>query len=220
MCGRFTLRARLQKIAEAFAVENVPAIGPRYNIAPTQQVLAIRANHGIRTAALLRWGLVPSWAKDLKIGNATINARAESVATKPAFRAAFKARRCLIVADGFYEWRKGGKTKQPFFIHRRDDEPFAFAGLWERWGPDKLETCSIVTLPANEFMQPLHERMPAILQPSEYDTWLDAEIRDPQLLTGRALIPDTLEDFIAQPVSTTVNSPKNENAACILPLAE
>ena len=152
--------------------------------APTQQVLAVRAEQGRRTAVLLRWGLVPSWAKDLKIGNATINARAESVATKPAFRSAFKTRRCLIVADGFYEWRKGGKTKQPYFIHRRDDEPFAFAGLWERWGADKLETCSIVTLPANEFMQPLHERMPAILQPSEYDTWLDPDMRRSAVVNG------------------------------------
>ena len=107
-------------------------------------------------AVTFRWGLVPSWAKDLKIGNATINARSETVATKPAFRSAFKSRRCLIVADGFYEWQKLGKAKQPYFIHQRDNAPFAFAGLWERWGPDRLETCSIVTMPANAFMQPMH----------------------------------------------------------------
>ena len=158
MCGRFTLRARQNAIAKAFELLDVPDLPPRFNVAPTQQVLAIRAAEatGKREAVTFRWGLVPSWAKDLKICNATINARSETIATKPAFSSAFKSRRCLIVADGFYEWQKLGKAKQPYFIHQRDNALFAFAGLWERWGPDRLETCSIVTMPANAFMQPMH----------------------------------------------------------------
>ena len=211
---------KLQAVAKAFELFEIPSLPellPRYNIAPTQQVLAIRASEGTgrREPVLLRWGLVPSWAKDSKIASATINARGESVATKPAFRSAFKARRCLIVADGFYEWQKLGTKKQPYFIHRRDDFPFAFAGLWERWGPERLETCSIVTLPANPFMQRLHERMPAILRPSEFDAWLDPERRDPQSLAGLLLLPDSMEDFTADPVSTTVNSPRNDVPECI-----
>ena len=170
---------------------------------------------GKREAALLRWGLVPSWAKDLKIGNSMINARAEGIATKPSFRSAFKSRRCLIVSDGFYEWQKTGTKKQPFFIHRRDDEPFAFASLWKRWGPDKLETCTIVTLPANAVMQPLHDRMPAVLPASEYDAWLDPAQRDPKTVEGLLLLPNSMEGFVAEPVSTIVNSPKNDVPACV-----
>ncbi len=220
MCGRFTLRAKLQAVTQAFELFEIPPLPEllaRFNIAPTQQVLAIRAAEGTerREPVLLRWGLIPSWAKDTKIGNATINARAESVATKPAFRSAFKARRCLVVADGFYEWQKLGTKKQPYFIHRRDDQPFAFAGLWERWGPERLETCSIITLPANPFMQRLHERVPAILRPTEYDAWLDPKRRDPQSLAGLLLLPDSMEDFTADPVGTTVNSPRNDVPECI-----
>jgi putative SOS response-associated peptidase YedK len=137
------------------------------------------------------------------------------VATKPAFKLAFAKRRCLIVSDGFYEWQKTGTKKQPFFIHRRDNEPFAFAGLWERWGPERLETCSIVTLPANDFMRPLHDRMPAVLPPSEYDAWLDPARQDPKTVEGLLLLPHAMDDFVAEPVSTIVNSPKNDVPACV-----
>ncbi|MFO0898004.1 MAG: SOS response-associated peptidase [Pirellulales bacterium] len=166
MCGRFTLRQVPHEWVKQLAL---PIFSPRYNIAPTQQVLAIRQREGIREAVELRWGLIPSWADDPKIGNRLINARAETVATKPAFRQAYKRRRCLILADGFYEWQKQGKTKQPYFIHRPDDQPFAFAGLWEWWKGNVLEiaSCTIITTEANELMRPLHDRMPVILQFNE-----------------------------------------------------
>lgn len=217
MCGRFTIRARPQAIAETFGVAEVPTLFPRYNVAPTQQVLAIRAavETGMREPVLLRWGLIPSWAKDPSIGSRMINARAETVGTKPGFRQAFAKRRCLVVADGFYEWRKVGAKKQPYFMHRRDDRPFAFAGLWECWGQEKIETCTIVTMAANAFMQPLHERMPVILPEYEYGAWLDPTRRASTTFDGLTLLPDGMEDFVAEPVSTLVNSPKNEVPDCI-----
>jgi putative SOS response-associated peptidase YedK len=159
MCGRFNLTANAAAIEEAFGLFGSPGdLTPRYNIAPTQQVLAVRQEDGKRAACRLRWGLVPFWADDLKIGYKLINARADGIATKPSFRDALKKRRCLIPVTGFYEWRTEGKAKMPFHIHRADGRPFVFAGLWERWtkGETPVESCTIVTTDANEFMAPLH----------------------------------------------------------------
>jgi len=176
MCGRFSLTQSANALAETFQLETLPEWTPRYNVAPTQAILAIAATptHA-QQMRLFRWGLVPSWAKDLTIGAKMINARAETVAEKPSFRVAFKQRRCLVLADGFYEWHRiDRKTKQPYYFQLADRQPFAFAGLWERWQGDDtaVETCTILTTQANELLQPIHDRMPVILAPDEYDHWL------------------------------------------------
>jgi putative SOS response-associated peptidase YedK len=209
MCGRFTLR---QVPHEWVKQLKLPIFGPRYNIAPTQQVLAIRARNGVRELVELRWGLVPAWADDPKIGNRLINARADTISTKPAFRKAFERRRCLILADGFYEWRPNGKVKQPYFVHRPDDQPFAFAGLWEWWKGNGLEiaSCTIITTEANETMRPLHDRMPVILASQDYDRWLESETAVDALLRPA---PDELLELY--PVSTQVNKPANESPELI-----
>jgi putative SOS response-associated peptidase YedK len=174
--------------------------------------------HGV--LAMLRWGPIPSWAKDANIGNRLINARADTVAAKPSFRSAFKRRRCLVPADGFYEWKRDGKVKQPFFIHRKDEEPFAFAGLWERWeNPEdgkEVQSCSLITTEANELMAPIHDRMPVILAESAYDRWLDLDepVSDLQSL----LKPFPANELAAYPISTYVNSPKNQGPKCIEPV--
>ncbi len=173
MCGRFTLKAPAEKLRETFLLFDIPDITPRYNIAPTQQILAVRQEEsGNPRATFLRWGLLPSWAKDKKIGASLINARADSVATKPSFRTAFKRRRCLILADGFYEWPKGPKKspKQAFHIKLRDETPFAFAGIWEHWSGEEpgIESCTIITTNANAVLESFHDRMPVILEPSDY----------------------------------------------------
>ena len=181
MCGRFTLRAPASVIAEQFALFEVPPFTARFNIAPTQPVPVIRmrpgpslrARRGSRELVWLRWGLVPGWAKDPAIGSRLINARAETAAEKPAFRTALRQRRCLVAADGFYEWQQAGRTKQPYFIHLRDDRPFAFAGLWEAWeGADHawLETCTLLTTGPNDVVRPIHDRMPVILPPQAYSS--------------------------------------------------
>jgi putative SOS response-associated peptidase YedK len=207
-----------------FAQLTIPDIVPRYNIAPTQNVLCVRNREGENEMVTLRWGLVPFWAKDLKIGAKMINARGETVAEKPAFRAAFKKRRCLVVADGFYEWKKEADGKQPFYITRADDQPFCMAGLWESW-TDKsdaqskpVETCTVITTDANELMLQLHDRMPVILEPDEYDFWLDPEFSDRQPLEA-ALDPFPNEEMKFVPVSKVVNKATNEVPECIVPLA-
>lgn len=182
MCGRYTLRKPTKKIAEAFAVYDEFPLEPHFNIAPTQMVAAVRVDQQEhqRHLALLRWGLVPAWADDPTIGNRMINARSETVATKPSFRAAFRRRRCLILADGFYEWQKQGTKKQPYLIGLGDGDLFAFAGLWEEWEREGevIKSCSILTTEANELMRPIHERMPVILFPADYDLWLDPQVQD------------------------------------------
>jgi putative SOS response-associated peptidase YedK len=222
MCGRFTLRAPASVIAEQFALFEVPGFAARFNIAPTQPVPVIRQRAephrtGRRELAWLRWGLIPGWAKDTAIGARLINARAETAAEKPAFRAAMRRRRCLVVADGFYEWQRSGRAKQPYFIRLRDDQPFAFAGLWETWeGADHsaLETCTILTTDPNELIRPIHDRMPAILAPASYDAWLDPTVDDPQkvlpLLTSYP--SDAMQ---AEPVGSFVNSPTHDSPQCI-----
>jgi putative SOS response-associated peptidase YedK len=222
MCGRFTLRTPPKDIAEVFQLLHALDLIPRYNIAPTQQVAVVRQGTTCREGSMIRWGLIPFWAKDAKVGASMINARADTVATKPAFRAAFKKRRCLVLADGFYEWQKGeGKTKQPFYIRMAKDQLFAFAGLWEHWkGPDEtsIDSCAIITTDCNETLHPIHDRMPVILHEEDYDRWLGPKAEDPAKLV-ELLKPYPASEMTAFPISTLVNNPRNESAKCIEPLA-
>jgi putative SOS response-associated peptidase YedK len=223
MCGRFTLTDPDPEVAVQFGLAEMPALEPRYNIAPTQPVAAVRvvAEAAARELVLLRWGLIPFWAKDPEIGARLINARAETVAEKPAFRDAFKRRRCLVVADGFYEWQKQEGKKQPFYIRLRAGRPFAFAGLWERWraaDASIVESCTLLTTGPNELMRPLHNRMPVILRPGDYELWLDPAVGQAELLQP-LLVPYPAEEMEAYPVSRRVNSPDNDDPACVEPLA-
>ncbi len=223
MCGRFTLTDPDAELLTQFDLPNLPPLEPRYNIAPSQPVPVVRraADKAAREMVLVRWGLIPFWAQDPGIGTRLINARAETVAEKPAFREAFRRRRCLVVADGFYEWQKQDGQKQPFYIRMRDGRPFAFAGLWERWrGADDtvIESCTLLTTGPNELMRPLHNRMPAILRPQDYNLWLDPEVQRPDLLQA-VLIPYPAQEMIAYPVSRWVNSPDHDDPRCIEPLA-
>jgi putative SOS response-associated peptidase YedK len=221
MCGRYTQSKSAEIIAEAFQIDNVSDIKPRYNIAPTQSVLTVLqpSASANRQGKMLHWGLIPSWAKDRKMGSKLINARAETVAEKPAFRSAFRKRRCLVVADGFYEWQQqeNKKQKQPFYFRLSDGEPFAFAGLWEHWQDatgEEIESCTVLTTEANDLMRPIHNRMPVILEPKNYDLWLDSEATKPELLQP-LLHPYPTEEMTAYPVSTVVNKPVNDSAECI-----
>lgn len=217
MCGRFTLRSKASDVAKAFSLLDVPELPLRYNIAPTQAVPIVRlGDDGNRSLALAHWGLIPSWADDPAIGNRMINARADTVATKPSFRTAFKKRRCLLVADGFYEWQKTDGKKQPYYIRLKDGAPFGFAGLWERWERDgkAIESCAIITTDANELMEPIHNRMPVIISPDAYEVWLDPAAQEPERLQ-RLLSPYPAAELTAYPVSTVVNNPRNEQASCI-----
>jgi putative SOS response-associated peptidase YedK len=222
MCGRFLLTAPVEALRRLFGVLDSPNFPARYNIAPTQDSAVIRLNQeGGRELALMRFGLVPSWAKDLSVGASLINARSDGVATKPSFRAAFKQRRCLVAADGFYEWKPGPAAKapkQPYLIARADRATFAFAGLWERWQGDgqTVHSFSIITTDANQALAPIHHRMPVILDPNDYGAWLDPKNDQPQALLLPA--PDALMQAI--PVSTRVNTVRNDDADCIAPLAE
>jgi putative SOS response-associated peptidase YedK len=228
MCGRFTLRTPAtvltQQLLLDLGVEETPVDWePRYNIAPTQSVAAVReVEKGLRQFDLLRWGLIPSWAKDPSIGNRTINARAETVAEKPSFRSAFRRRRCLVLADGYFEWRKEGAKKQPYYIRLQDERPFAFAGLWERWTPgdpeSTLETCTLITTDANELTREIHDRMPVILSPADYAQWLDPGLDDAKRLLP-LLRPFETGPMIATPVSTRVNNPKHDAPDCVEPAA-
>ena len=228
MCGRFTLTDPDQDLTVQFNLPEIPDLKPRYNIAPTQPVAAVRvaedaasADGGVaRELVQLRWGLIPFWAKDPAIGARMINARSETAAEKPAFRAAFKRRRCLVIADGFYEWQKQNGGKQPFFIHLEDGRPFAFAGLWEHWeGADGsvVESCTLLTTVPNDLLRPLHNRMPVILLPGDYELWLDPEVQQPDLLKP-LLGPYLAGEMEAYPVSRWVNKPQNDDPRCIEPL--
>ena len=216
MCGRFT-QADIEKLDRAlYKLFEVPSFEPRYNIAPTQDAAVIRESKRGRTIEPLRWGLIPSWANDPKVAMRTINARAESIAEKPAFKESFSRRRCVIPASGFYEWQKRGSKKQPYFIHPSSGH-FAFAGLWDRWfshtdGP--LETFTIITTDANDALVDLHDRMPVILDAQHVDTWLDPENEDTGTLQDILRpAPSALTD--SYPVSTFVNNVANEGATCI-----
>lgn len=216
MCGRFAFYSPAEAVAALFDVRGVPELEPRYNVAPTQLIAAGReAESGRREFAMLRWGLVPSWAKDPSIGNRMINARVETAADKPSFRAAFRQRRCIIFADGFYEWRKEEQGKTPYFISLASGEPFAFAGLWEAWTDrgtgESLQTATILTTEANEFLAGLHDRMPVVLTPEGANRWLggDATLLE-DLSAGRMGIR-------AWPVSRRVNAAANEGPDLIEP---
>ena len=174
MCGRYTLRTPVDSLVEAFDIVDYPSsLTPSYNIAPTQEVAAVVEEDEKRKLEMFHWGLIPSWAKDPSIGNKMINARAETVSEKPSFRKAFKVRRCLILADGFYEWQKTDNGKQPYYIKMQDDSPFAFAGLWEIWqNGEEIRSATIITTEANDLMNEIHHRMPVILPPEDYGMWL------------------------------------------------
>lgn len=222
MCGRFVLVTPAKSIAERFDLEEFVDVEPRYNVAPTQDVGIIRVNPqtGGRNMRMAKWGLIPSWAKDPSIGPKLINARSETVHQKPAFRTSFKARRCLVPSDGFYEWDKLGKVRQPYLFRMADGNPFAFAGLWDRWtAPDGTvtETCTVLTTPANDRLIAIHDRMPAILQPEDYGTWLDSALKDPEVLL-KLLVPFPSERMVGQPVSRKVNRASYEAPDCIEPI--
>lgn len=219
MCGRFTLTQSTQAVAQRFGVQFVLfECLPRYNIAPSQPVAVVLQNGGRRLEAC-RWGLVPFWAKDLEMGSRLINARAETLAEKPAFKYSLARRRCLIPADGFYEWRKEGNRRIPVYIRRRDGGLFAFAGLWDEWqSPDgsPLRTCTIITTEPNALIAPIHHRMPAILKPEHETLWLDPSLKEPtQLLAVLQAYPET--ELEAYPVSARVNSPNHDDPSCIQP---
>lgn len=221
MCGRFTLTSPDSGIAAQFSLLDLPPLEPRYNIAPTQPVAAVRmaAEGAARELAMLQWGLVPSWAKDPEVGSRLINARSETVAEKPAFRDALRRRRCLVLADGFYEWQKLDGGKQPFYFRLREGGVFGFAGLWERWqGPaGVIESCTLITTEANDLLRSVHDRMPVIVHPRDHDLWLDRGIRQSDLLLP-LLRPYPSEEMTSYPVSRRVNSPENDDPQCIEPL--
>jgi putative SOS response-associated peptidase YedK len=221
MCGRYTLTSAPEAIRALFRYAQQPNFPPRYNIAPTQPIAIVRLVEGKREFALVRWGLLPSWVKDPKAFSLLINARGESVIDKPAFRAAMKYRRCLIPADGFYEWQKAGDRKQPFYVRAKDGGPLTFAGLWECWtGPDgeELETAAIVTTRANSTLSPIHERMPVVVSPEAFDLWLDCAAVDAEI--AAALIEPARDDLLkAHEIATAVNRVANDNPALIEPIS-
>lgn len=224
MCGRFALTAPASTIAEIFQVDVLPDVLPRYNIAPTSEVAAVVQDGDHRAVQSFRWGLIPFWAKDRKIAYQTINARAETITSKPAFRSAFKKRRLLILTDGFYEWerktadgapKKPKDPKVPHLFQMADGRPFAFAGVWERWTDpetgEEVRSCSIVTTSANEKMDAIHDRMPVILPPEKWDTWLDPANEDTAALE-ELLVPFPSDQMKERPVSKKVGDVKNKGA--------
>ncbi len=223
MCGRFVITAPLEAILRLFGVDDRLNLGPRYNVAPTQDVPVVRCraeDEGRRELVLVRWGLIPSWAKDAAIGNRLVNARAETVAETPAFRESFRRRRCLVVADGFYEWARRGAGKQPYLIRLASGDPFGFAGLWSRWqAPDgsRVESCTIVTTAPNALVAPIHDRMPVILAPEDHEAWLDPAGGE---AAQRLLRPFPAERMALHPVSPRVGNPRNDDAGLIEPVAE
>jgi putative SOS response-associated peptidase YedK len=220
MCGRFTLATDLEQLEERFSFHAATlAFKPHYNIAPSQQILAVISTEE-RRVGLLRWGLIPSWAKDQSMGDRMINARAETVAEKPSFRRALQKRRCLILADGFYEWRKEGKTKTPMYIRLKSHAPFGFAGLWETWKSpegEAIHSCTIITTTPNGLMESIHNRMPVILSRDAESQWLDRTIEGPDRLLP-LLAPYPADAMEAYAVSSAVNSPRNDAAVCIQPV--
>ena len=219
MCGRFAFYSPSEATAALFGVDSVTAVEPRHNIAPTQFIAAIRRDEEKHNQLImLRWGLVPSWAKDPSIGNRMINARAETIAEKPSFRTAYRKRRCLILADGFYEWHTENEVKIPYFISLKNGSSFAFAGLWEHWQSkttdESLQTTTIVTTAANDFLSQLHHRMPILLLPGNADRWLDGEMGLLDEMTANA------PDLQAWPVDRLVNNARNESPDLIIPAGD
>jgi putative SOS response-associated peptidase YedK len=223
MCGRFTRTAATKEtLADLFQLADPQSLLPLFNIAPTQPVAVVRLVPGGHERELvpLRWGLIPSWADDPKIGYRLINARSETAATKPSFRSAFKSRRCLIAADGYFEWQKRDGHKQPWYFRLKGGPLFAFAGLWERWSPpdgEAVESCTILTTTANALARPVHDRMPVLVDPADFGVWLDpAEKPDAVQALLRPFPPEAME---AYPVGTFVNNPRNQGPQCVEPLA-
>jgi putative SOS response-associated peptidase YedK len=221
MCGRYAVTSSPEAIRALFRYQELPNFPPRFNIAPSQPIPIVRLQDGQRQFALVRWGLLPSWVKDPKTFTLLINARGETAADKPAFRAAMRRRRCLVPADGFYEWKAVGGRKQPFFVRAKAGGPIAFAGLWETWtGPngEEVETAAIVTTRANRMLAPIHDRMPVIVPPDAFDLWLDTTAVDPH--TAATLIQPAPEDVLqAYEVSTAVNRVANDNPQLLEPAA-
>jgi putative SOS response-associated peptidase YedK len=217
MCGRFTLRPSGKAVADFFGLPEILELRARYNIAPTQPMPAVRSTKTTKVGNSPCSGACSSpEATDPSIGNRMINARADTVATKPTFRQAFRQRRCLIVADGFYEWKKFNGRKQPYYIRFQDGRPFAFAGLWERWnrGDSPIDSCTILTTDANDVVGSIHDRMPVIVNPGDYDVWLDPAVQDAKRLEP-LLVPYKSDAMAAWPVSTLVNNPKAGGPKCI-----
>ena len=221
MCGRFALKTPPKSIQEHFHLPETVELSPRYNNAPSQTVAVVRhlPKNNSPQLNMLRWGLIPHWAKDMKIGYKLINARGETLKQKTSFRSAFKMRRCLIVADGFYEWKRSGKIRQPFYVHLKKDSVFGFAGLWESWnGPDGniVESTTIITTSPNELIREIHDRMPVILHPDQYETWLLDSTPEHTLQEFLASYP--ADKMVAYKVSPEVNSPQNDLPDCLIPL--
>jgi putative SOS response-associated peptidase YedK len=221
MCGRYAVTSSPEAIRALFRYADLPNFPPRYNIAPTQPIAIVRLDRGERRFALVRWGFIPSWVKDPKTVSLMFNARGETVIDKPAYRAAMRRRRCLVPADGFYEWRRVGSRSQPYFVRRRDGKPFAFAGVWETWtGPngEELETAAIVTTKANNTLASIHERMPVVLPENAYDLWLNCDETDVE--AAAALIASAPDDLLeAYEVSSAVNRAANDDASLLRPSA-
>jgi putative SOS response-associated peptidase YedK len=211
MCGRFALTTPAAILAETFHLPDAPDLPPRYNVAPTQLVAVVREVESRRELRIMRWGLVPSWSREGPSGAPLINARAETVAEKPSFRQAFRSRRCLLPADGFIEWATINRRKMPFLFQRDDGAPFAFAGLWEQWRQEDGQTllsCAIVTTTANEVVRSVHDRMPVILDPEQYETWLRQGGTE-------MLRPYAVDRLISRPINPLVNSPRNDSPECL-----
>jgi putative SOS response-associated peptidase YedK len=223
MCGRYLLKSAESELRPIFRFIEHPNIAPRYNIAPTQPAPVVRERRepkGERTIQALRWGLVPPWADDVKSGAPLINARAESLLEKRAFAAAFRRRRCLVPADGYYQWREGDRSKQPWLIERGDEAPFAFAGIWDRWGPRQdpqaaIDSFTIITTDANDFLRPFHHRMPVVLAPEAYERWLDPDEEAEKLMPLLAPAPNAV--LRAVPLGRAVNAARAEGAELVTP---
>jgi len=222
MCGRFDLHIPKEVLEKTLGVTFLHDIHPHYNIAPSQQVAVIRTSlAGIRSMEYMRWGLIPSWAKDPSIGSRMINARSETVDVKPAFRTALKHRRCIVPANGFYEWEEVDGKKKPLYVKMKDDTPMLFAGLWDHWKTPEgniIESCTILTTSSNDLIRPLHDRMPLILDVTGSDLWLDVKVTDPERLKP-LFIPYPAEKMEMYPVSDIVNSPRNDTPECIVPFS-
>lgn len=223
MCGRVTLTSSAREVAEQFALDaasELPVLAPRYNVAPSQDVPAVREDvAGHRVLSFERWGLVPHWAQEPSIGNRLINARAETVATKPAFRDALRSRRCIVPVDGFYEWSGRGAERRPFVFRRPDRRLLGIAGLYERWigeGGEVVDSCTLITTAANATLAPFHDRMPVILSEGDYDRWLDRDLRDPDVVRP-LLVPCAPETLEPRPVSSRINDVRNDDPACLEP---
>lgn len=215
MCGRFSLSS-IYGLQDRFGYENDIDLKERYNIAPSQQVPIVREDEGVRKASFYKWGLIPYWSKDTKIGFKMINARSETVNEKPSYKGPFKTQRCLILSDGFFEWQREGKEKKPYYFTLKDHQPFAFAGIWDRWEKDRevIYSCTLLTTSPNDLVRPIHDRMPVILTKEMESAWLDPHIQDTDFLKS-LLVPYPEEDMMAAEVSTMVNSPHNDIPECI-----